>query len=106
MTANRTASLLTLKGAATRTRPLGGYTPRCRFLMFLRTISTCRPEIVMLCCSVFILIFYQVQSLRRKIIIAPQGFLDRKADFLDLEWVVSPIVLPALSNSEIDCERQ
>jgi SRSO17 transposase len=37
MTARRTASSDIAAGAATRTRPAGGYTPRCRFFIALRT---------------------------------------------------------------------
>src|SRR3989344_5367588 len=111
-------------GAATRTRPSGGYTPRCKFLMSLRTTSTAMPLTAMRftaagCASIVMLLllcqfedavglFFQVQwrsDSRTPLINPPQPGICRyrrgqhmpycQPDLFDLHGVVAPASLQA-----------
>jgi hypothetical protein len=78
MTASRTASSFRRRGTATRTRPVGGYTPRWRFLMSFRTISTGTPLISMLCPLVLTLILRDLEDRIDKAVFVAKHRFDEK----------------------------
>src|SRR5690606_9585939 len=121
-TARRTASSSTASGAATRMRPCGGYTPKCRLLIGLRTTSTVKPLTVMLRDSVFMLMLDQFQQGIQPLVVLPcrtaaqlpsgvfapliQHMLDRQTYALDLHGIATPVILPAIQRGSVhsQCE--
>src|SRR5439155_22668386 len=105
ITASRTASSMIAKGAATRTRPLGGYTPRCRFLMGWRTTSTASPPTVICHRSVVTLILHQVEDALSERLVR-QHRLHGVSDLLFLYLVPAPTVLVGHAHGVIHLGRQ
>src|SRR5687767_1343488 len=105
MTATRTAASETASGAATRILPSGGYTPRCRFRMALRTTDTRRPLTVMLCASVIILALDQ-----RERLVGARVVLEHARDGLPhppgLHDIAAPAVLQAGPHRLVDLQRE
>src|SRR5437868_3617845 len=106
MTATRTASSSSRRGVATRTRPTGGYTATCRFLMSFRTTSTGMPRIARRRELVRTLIPHDLEYGVDERSIAVEHRLHRIPNFALFEAIAAPIRLLHRANCLVERQRR